>query len=272
MNFEYTIKLNKDNEWSMSKHHFHDKYELLLSLSDAGSLFAGGKLYPLKRGSLILLKDTTLHRTIADYCDLYERYVVHFSRDVLRAVSTPRTDFLTAIGRYSQCVQLDQEELESLMKLLKKCCSIECDYFGCDVKRDIAFLELMLKVSDYIGNKEHVDSFNNTGFNKISPLIEYINDNIGEEINLDLLADRFFMSKYHLSRTFKSATGFTIMDYIINSRVLKARELLRKGYNVQQAGEMSGFNNNAHFIRTFGKLTGTSPGKYMKRYREGKRD
>ena len=38
------------------------------------------------------------------------------------------------------------------------------------------------------------------------------------------------------------------------------------GYSVQEAGEMSGFSDNSHFIRTFGHLTGLTPGKYAKEY------
>ena len=67
-------------------------------------------------------------------------------------------------------------------------------------------------------------------------------------------------------RVFKSATGFSVMEYIIYSRVLRARQLLKEGISVQQAGEMSGFSDNSHFIRTFGHLTGTSPGRYAREY------
>ena len=57
------------------------------------------------------------------------------------------------------------------------------------------------------------------------------------------------------------------MEYIIHSRILRARQLLQAGVSVQQAGELSGFADNSHFIRTFGNLTGTSPGRYAKDYR-----
>jgi AraC-like DNA-binding protein len=59
------------------------------------------------------------------------------------------------------------------------------------------------------------------------------------------------------------------MEYIIYSRVLQARQLLQKGVSVQQAGELSGFSDNSHFIRTFGHLTGLTPGKYAKEYQSG---
>ena len=77
---------------------------------------------------------------------------------------------------------------------------------------------------------------------------------------------RFFISKHYLCRIFKSATGFSVMEYIIYSRILRARQLLQEGVSVQQAGELSGFSDNSHFIRTFGHLTGTSPGRYAKEY------
>ena len=56
------------------------------------------------------------------------------------------------------------------------------------------------------------------------------------------------------------------MEYIIYSRVLKARQLLKEGVSVQQAGELSGFSDNSHFIRTCGHLTGTSPGRYAREH------
>lgn len=267
MNFKYSVKLNKDNEWSMDKHHFHENYEILFSLSNAGSLFADGNLYPLNRGTLIILKNTVLHKTIADNCGLYERYVVHFSKKDLLDMSTRKTNFLSLIGNSSQCIQLEEDEVNKLIKCFEKCRIPDCEEFGCDLRRDIAFLELLLNIFGFIDKKENIDSTDNPGFNKMTPVLEYIQSHLDEDLNLDILSEKFFMSKYHLSRLFKSITGFTIVNYIINCRVLKARELLRKGCNVQHAGELSGFNNNAHFIRTFGKITGISPGKYMRKYR-----
>ena len=56
------------------------------------------------------------------------------------------------------------------------------------------------------------------------------------------------------------------MEYIIYSRVIRARQLIKEVVSVQQAGELSGFSDNSHFIRTFGHLTGTSPGRYAREY------
>ena len=97
-------------------------------------------------------------------------------------------------------------------------------------------------------------------------ILTFINQNIDSQLSIDDLSAHFYLSSSYLCRIFKSATGFSVMEYIIYSRVLKARQLLKEGVSVQQAGEMSGFSDNSHFIRTFGHLTGTSPGRYAREY------
>lgn len=271
MNFDYEIKLNSDNEWYMHKHHFHENYEILLSLSDAGSLFAESHLYPLNRGTLLILKNTTLHKTIANKCDLYERYVIHFPKETLSSISTKQTNLLYFLSKNNQCIHLDENELQIMIQALQKCTKPKSKDFGCDLLSDIAFIELLLLTSSFIETKESIDASDTPNFSKMAPVLEYIQSNLSEDLSLTSISERFFISKYHLSRTFKAATGFNVVDYIINCRVLKAREFLREGHSVQASGELSGFKNNAHFIRTFGKLSGISPGRYMKNYKEGQK-
>ena len=110
------------------------------------------------------------------------------------------------------------------------------------------------------------DAVRSKDFLRVSPILDYIRDHLSEPLTLDLIAGQFYLSKHYLCRIFKSATGFSVMEYIIYSRVLKARQLLKEGVSVQQAGELSGFSDNSHFIRTFGHLTGTSPGRYAREH------
>jgi len=272
MNFKFTLSLNQDNEWFMDRHHFHENIEVLLSLSHAGSFFADGQLFPLKRGTLILMQNTLLHKTIAHECELYKRYVLHFSKDVLKKISTPQSNLTEVMNSNVKCVHLNETELNRLILHFEKSRTEAGNGFGCDLRRSISFVELLLEISTHLTDKENTTATDNPDFNRLDPVIKYINNHLDETLNLDLLSKRFFMNKYHLSRIFKSATGFTIMDYVINTRVLKAREYLRYGHSVQEAGELAGFNSNAHFIRTFGKISGQSPGKYMKAYRKNMSD
>ena len=54
------------------------------------------------------------------------------------------------------------------------------------------------------------------------------------------------------------------MEYVILCRVRYAGTLLRRGVSVREAGEAAGFGDNAHFIRSFRRITGTTPGRFAK--------
>lgn len=272
MNFDYQISLNRNSEWHMQRHHFHEGYEILLSLSDGGNFFVEHTLYPLKRGTLLLLEDTVLHHSVTNSSAIYERYVLHFTRETLTIISTPQTDLLSQFNKINRCINLNENELLSLVALFKKCCQPKSNVFGDDLRRNVAFIELLLQICTLLNSKNPVDTSKTDNFARVTPILEYIRYNITKELSLDSIADHFFMNKYYLCHIFKASTGFSVREYIIHYRVLKARALLRDGYSVQDAGEQSGFYNNAHFIRTFGKLTGMSPGRYRKEYQKSKKE
>lgn len=267
MNLNYHVSLNRDSEWQMQRPHFHEEYEVLLSLTDAGCFFVERNLYPLKRGTLLLIGEGVLHRSIADAVPVYERYVLHFTTDTLAALSTSETDLRTRFSTVNRCIQLNEENLLPLASLFQKCSLPGAPGFGSDLRRDIAFMELLLTISGHLEDKTPEKIPQRADFARVAPILEYIQRNLSEPLTLSSIAGHFFMSKYHLCHIFKRATGFSVGEYIIHCRVLKARALLRQGCSVQDAGERAGFRNNAHFIRTFGELSGISPGRYMKAYK-----
>lgn len=270
MNLEYKIHFNRDSKWYMDSNHFHEGYEVLLSLSNtSGSFFVENNLYPLKRGTLLMIKNTVLHHSVADPNIFYERYVLHFTKETLSAISTPQTDLISKFNRINHCIELNEDELLFLSSLFEKCSQVESYVFGNDIKRNLFFIELLLKICSFLDEKEPTSTTITTNFVRVKPILDYIKNNISKELTLDSISNHFFISKYHLCRIFKEATGFTIISYIINYRILKARELLRKGVNVQITAELVGFRNYAHFIRSFGKISGISPGRYMKNYKNG---
>lgn len=266
MNLDYSLHFNLDTEWLMQKHHFHENYEILFSLSNAGKCFAGSSTYPIERGTLLIIKDTVLHRTIADKCTDYQRYVLHFSEETLKSISTPQTDLLSVFSKLSPFIRIEENNIPEMIKLFKSCEAPKTNKFGDDLRRGIAFIELLLKTCELMEDQRPSEVSVNFDFMKVSPIIEYIQNNLEEDLSLDSIAKKFFMNKYYMCHIFKSSTGFSMGEFIINHRVLMARALLREGCSVQEAGERSGFKNNAHFIRTFGNLSGKSPGQYKKEY------
>ena len=267
-NVEFHLQLNHNDTWNMSRLHFHDFYELLLPLTSPGNIFVNDQVYPLRRGTLYLIGENTLHRTIAT--GFHARYVLHISHRALAQLSTPQTD-LTQLGDVSfRRAELNAQEMTEIIELFQALERNKNDgSFGSDIRQMVALLNLLIRLAPTLHAATAGESIRNKDFLRVAPILDYIRDNLAEPLSLDQIAGRFYISKHYLCRIFKSATGFSVMEYIIYSRVLKARQLLQEGVSVQQAGELSGFSDNSHFIRTFGHLTGLTPGKYAKDYQSG---
>ena len=253
--------------WQMHRLHFHEDVEVLLSLSSSGDFFIENELYPLRRGTLFLLREATLHKSVASAS--YKRYVLHISTDTLQEFSTPQSNLLAFAQKVSgRSAQLNDRQTALLTKMFHRLEKPHDKSFCGDIRKTSQLLDFLITTFSFFEDAaaEGKTGSANFDFAKIAPLIRYIPAHIAEPLSLDSLAACFFVSKYHMCRVFKSATGFSVMEYIIHCRVLKARELLRQGLGVQEAGEQVGFRSNSHFIRTFGALTGTSPRRYARKY------
>ena len=262
---EFHVQLSQDDSWSMSRLHFHDFFELLLPLTSSGNIFVNDQVYPLHRGMLYLIGENTLHRTIVD--GFHSRYVLHISRKALGDLSTPQTDFIQFTKDSFRCAILDETEFNALTEGFQNLSRNKNDgSFGSDLRQSIALVDLLIRLAPILKLSSTGESVRNKDFIRIAPILEYIQANLTDNLSLDQISKKFFISKHYLCRIFKSATGFSVMEYIIHSRILRARQLLQEGVSVQQAGELSGFSDNSHFIRTFGSLTGTSPGRYAREY------
>ena len=265
---EFHVQLSQNDTWSMSRLHFHDYFELLLPLTSSGNIFVNDQVYPLQRGSLYLISENTLHRTIAN--GFHSRYVLHINRKTLSELSTPQTDLLRFTREPFRCAPLKDNQLEQLIELFNTLSRNENDgSYGSDLKQVSSLLELLAYMASIMNVSQVNETVRNKDFLRIAPILDYIQENLTESLTLDQISAKFFISKHYLCRIFKSATGFSVMEYIIHSRILRARQLLQEGVSVQQAGELSGFSDNSHFIRTFGNLTGISPGRYAKEYQSG---
>lgn len=90
-------------------------------------------------------------------------------------------------------------------------------------------------------------------------IITYVNEHFSENITLDDLSERFFLSKHHLNRVFRKATGTTVRDYLINKRVVYVQQLLINGIPATLAASLAGFGDYTAFYRAYTKRFGHAP-------------
>ena len=94
---------------------------------------------------------------------------------------------------------------------------------------------------------------------------EYIAENLNENLTVGALAEIVNMSSSHFSRVFKQQTGFSPYDYILISRLNRAKYLLQvTDMTVSAIAYEIGFNSESNFIYFFTENEGISPGKFRK--------
>lgn len=99
----------------------------------------------------------------------------------------------------------------------------------------------------------------------LRPAIDYIRENYGEPIDLDLLADLCSISKPHLIRCFKKYMNCTPHEYLLSFRLRESKQqLIGSAASVEQIADQCGFNSASHFTRAFRKSTGFTPSEFRK--------
>ena len=100
---------------------------------------------------------------------------------------------------------------------------------------------------------------------KLQQAIDYIQAHLTEDISLTEIADFVGISRYHFSRLFKKATGYSPYQYTIKCRVERSKELLRrKNLNITDVALEVGFSSPSHFTQSFKKLMGITPRQFIR--------
>lgn len=260
--WDFEVVQKRDaSSWYMDRSHFHEGFEILLPLTCGGSMFIDRQAWPLRRGLLMVIDAAAPHRSFARRSGGYSRYVLHFPQETMLAQGA--RPLAERLEQGSLCIELSPERFEKCLAWFREMERSTADPAGL-LRRRAAFLNTLALVCELWSDAPVRLPPESPADAAAAAAISYIRENLDRPLTLDELAGECFMSKSTLCHRFKEATGFSVGEYIIHCRVLRARTLLRRGASVQQAGESAGFGDNAHFIRTFKRLTGLSPGQYAK--------
>lgn len=119
---------------------------------------------------------------------------------------------------------------------------------------------IVTKAADYAKSVEETQTV-------VERVIAYIKLNQNKEITREELANHVFLNPDYLTRIFKKKTGLSISDYLLNERLLVAKELLMKtDMPVSAIAVHVGYANFSHFSRMFKKYAGLNPLEFRQNY------
>ena len=92
---------------------------------------------------------------------------------------------------------------------------------------------------------------------------EHIEAHLDSALDIDELAAIVRMSASHFTRTFHRSVGMTPHRYVIQNRVMRARELLAtSNLPLTEIALSTGFSDQSHFSRRFQEIVGIPPGAF----------
>jgi transcriptional regulator GlxA family with amidase domain len=101
----------------------------------------------------------------------------------------------------------------------------------------------------------------------LGPLLQWIVENLAEDLSVEALARRSHMSDRTFARRFRSETGTTPHSWVTRQRVQAAEELLeRTDHSIDWIADEVGFGNGATLRHHFARVRGLSPQQYRRRF------
>lgn len=139
-----------------------------------------------------------------------------------------------------------------------------------DLKSSFLFKENKAKaMSIFYGIIHKLTCINSPETHIISPAVEYLETNLSlPDITNKNLAEICNISEIYFRKLFLKAYGVTPKQYIIDTRIKRAKQFLSDGnLKVISVAEECGFSNPYHFCRIFKEKTGLTPTQYMREHR-----
>lgn len=227
-----------------------------------GTLSYKNQTYTMKKGDCAFIDCRNKYSQSSSPDNLWSLKWVHFNGSNLGQIYMK---YLERGGAPSFSVKNEQssffnEVLDSIMEVASS------SSYTRDMKINEELSKLLTLLMEYSWNPEKTKNPGTKSLN-ISNVKIFIDQKFEAKLSLDDVAKQFNVNKSYLLRVFKENTGLTVNNYILQRRILKAKNELRfSNKTLELIAEECGFDGANYFIRIFKKIEGITPGEYRKRW------
>ena len=258
MSFIEIEKSVRTEEWSMNDLHSHSHYEIYYLTKGSRTFFLSNALYRLTAPILIVIPPHVMHKTEGGAFERFnvnadDGYLDEFQRQVFSE-------------RALKMIALTPEEHTTLLALFEKLRSIDRrQKFSEQILRSL-FSYAVLCISELRQSTlpPQAEKQGNTP-PVVLKIIDFLNTHYAEHLTLDSIAAQFFLSKSALIYNFKKHTGCSPIDFLLNVRITKAKQLLAKTrMSIGDIAAECGFSSANYFGLIFKQKEQLSPVAYRK--------
>ena len=257
--FEKSVR---EKEWSMHKLHSHAHYEIYFLSKGSRTFYLANALLTLHAPAVMVIPPNVMHKTEGGG---FERYNINVSLSYLDEFQKESLNKLSL-----HVLRPTDDETKMLLKLVDDAMSMDRRKKHAD-----SVLHSLLTHAIFMFSKFSVLANKPTKLTAkavpevVLKVTKYLEDNFDKKITLDDLAHTFFTAKTTLIYNFNKYLGCSPMDFLLNTRLTKAKEMLASGrYNVGEVSDRCGFSSANYFGLIFKEKEGLSPLNYRKVQRD----
>ena len=246
-------------------YHCHQRYEIYYHISGDVSFIVEGNQYQLDQKCFLIIRPMEFHNIVFHSSAPYEHFYIDFSPEILEFIRIDEAilaPFLSHLpGQNNLYPITENDPFHKIFTKLQNASTLpEPEQH---MQAEFLLGELLLQIS--LKCKREYSNFAHPHSNSlISDVLTYLNANITENVSIDQLATKFFVSKYYLCHLFKKVTNISINEYILQKRVAMAKRLLESGLRPTEVALQCGFTGYSTFYRAFKRLTDKKPDDYKR--------
>ena len=268
----------------------HSTHEIYFFEEGECKYLIQNRIYELEPGDIILLDGLTLHKSNPLSPDTYVRSMIHFSPAWLESMLPILgiSNLLDPFQKLNNCILRTRFDASGQYVAKKiKWISKQLEVIDQEYRRTgninvileselkLEFLQLLLYIYK-ISECEHLRIKQKKTEKKqhAENIASWINRYYSEKISLERIAKELNLNKYYVSHVFKEVTGYTVMQYVMECRLIQVKYLLemRPDLSLEEIFTSTGFESGAHFSRFFKEKMGMTPTSYRKKKNRQKLD
>lgn len=229
----------------------HPYHEIIYFLEGNVTLCLENKIIDLPKQTLLIIPKSTYHNFKFSNENNYHRVVINF-------FDIPEYNYILARCITNNILILQNISCNILDTIARIIDSFDNKYSSKDREILLAgcFGELLVNLN--YADKERIQG-NQDDNSMIGKILEFIGYNYCKNINAEIIATKFFVSKSTVEHLFKKEMNIPLGRYIAEKRLNYAYSLLLKEVPATQAAKLCGYNEYSTFYRAFKKTFSVSP-------------
>lgn len=265
----FSVSYRKAKSHHMQMNHFHSTYEIFHLMAGKRTFFIKDRTLVVDEGYMIIIAPNVLHRTTDAQETGYERLVINIHGDELAWANGISPDFIQPLFAQDyliiKCPLQDRLAIGEISQGIIK--EIRERRPGFELSAQTLVLQLIIAgCRQRLHSSAEPSGAPSPAHERILEVVRFINSQYMQDLSLPMVAEKFYVSSYYLSRFFKEATGFTFVEYLNSVRVKEAKQLLEQSsLKASLIARKVGFGSITHFGRVFKQVTGHAPLYYRKR-------